>query len=183
VPRPCCGVARCGAIGHWRPQGVLGRWSASPIHDPSCEELWKMGSRHRGGCVRGFENLSGQQRGNLIVESRASLQPLRWSVRCTVCGSSWNEPHSTLVQSVPPACRNSACGRVAESSRSSANVGVIPTGVRSTDSDSARRFAQEQTRRTVIQDTATLDQMMASADPGAWAAHFEYERQKKERQK
>lgn len=136
-----------------------------------------MGSRHRGGCVRGFENLSGQQRGNLIVESRASLQPLRWSVRCTVCGSSWNEPHSTLVQSVAPACRNAACGRTVEPSRSSAGVGSIQTGVRSSDSDSARRFASEQQRRAVTMPTMT-DEAMMNADPMTLARFITEERKK-----
>jgi hypothetical protein len=127
--------------------------------------------------MSGYENLTGQQRGKLSIGDRASSAPLKWSVRCAICGSSWNEHHATLVQSANPLCRNAGCGRVSERAGTLARVDVIPTGVRSSDSASARRFASEQRPRQSVTRPLTTQEML-NADPATLARAIAHERKK-----
>ena len=57
--------------------------------------------------MSGIEDLHGQTTANgLRVELLVSRRPVVWLLRCTRCGSSWNEPHIT-VRHAP--CRNVNC--------------------------------------------------------------------------
>src|SRR5262249_21354206 len=58
----------------------------------------------------GFRDLAGEQFGALKVLQLAGRNPLKWMVQCNVCGSSWAEFHTALVNGAAR-CRKAGCGR------------------------------------------------------------------------
>jgi hypothetical protein len=61
----------------------------------------------------GFANIEGWKFGSVRVLSFAGRNPVRWSVRCERCASTWTENHVKLTQG-DYRCKNVACqlGRV-----------------------------------------------------------------------
>jgi hypothetical protein len=63
--------------------------------------------------VTTIENLSGRTYGNIQIGDISASMPRKYAVKCTKCGSSWNELHTTIQVRVStnldPECRNVAC--------------------------------------------------------------------------
>lgn len=91
----------------------------------------------------GFEDLSGQTTSSgLTVERLVSRRPVSWGVRCSHCNSNWTEPHASVRYAV---CRNQHCSQTATPARRSvAEVGDKTPLNRSSVSDEARRFRQDE---------------------------------------
>lgn len=99
---------------------------------------------------RGAQNLLGEVFGTLRVINLATAQPLRWEYECQQCGAKCTALHMRLVNGVET-CRNASCGKEPRkpAGTSLATVLSIPTGVRSRDSEEARRY--EPSSREVVQ--------------------------------
>jgi hypothetical protein len=126
-----------------------------------------------------FENLTGQTLGCLRVSQIARRVPnVAWQAQCIRCGSSGIYEHRLLV--LNPICKNVGCGRtVPPPSPSVGRTVTISTGVRASESASAREYAQEQQRR---QHAVTMQPMtaaaLASADPDTLARYIDHKRGK-----
>ncbi len=107
--------------------------------------------------ILGVEDLTGSVIGTLRVVKFARRVPeFAWDTVCTVCGAQQIHTHSRL-QNGAAVCRNSACGRTApRSSSSAAQVIQVPTAVRSADSASVREFEKEQKQRDLRQRAASI---------------------------
>jgi hypothetical protein len=70
-----------------------------------------------------FENITGQRFGFLKVAQRAGIAPLKWLVRCDLCGSTWAETHDRLRTN--PTCRNSSCAKRQELEQFQAQRGTV----------------------------------------------------------
>jgi hypothetical protein len=112
-----------------------------------------------------FEDLLGRRfptaTGYLTVLKRACLKPLKWTVICSRCESSWNEFHVALRESGDALrCKNSACGRTRIPSRSSGLVETreVPAPVRTRDSqDVAEYEAGLRAAEQMINERAKFD--------------------------
>jgi hypothetical protein len=116
----------------------------------------------------GVEDLTGQRFGNVIVRGMVSRHPLTWELSCILCGSSWNERHERVRYG---RCRNNSCGRTASENRATlASTGQAMPGVRSRDSESARRFQREQHAGPVIRWTEPT----VNADPDGMRHYLDW---------
>jgi hypothetical protein len=125
-----------------------------------------------------FENLAGQTLGSLRVTQIARRVPnVAWQAQCLRCGSSGVYTHQKLT--TDPACSNAGCGRIVpKPSPSIGRTVTIGTGVRATDSASAREYAQQQPGPAVTIQPITAA-TLASADPDTLARFIDHERGKR----
>lgn len=124
----------------------------------------------------GTEDLTGQHRGTLLVERAVSLRPLRWHVRCEVCGTSFQVDHMRLQNGAVNACPNNLCGKTPAVSRStSAQTGQRVEAIRSRDTESARDFHQQE--QHIVWGQPSTEGML-NADPDSLRRFLDYEENK-----
>lgn len=94
--------------------------------------------------MSGAHDWTGQSTpGGLQVDRIASRTPLKWFVSCPRCSSHWTEPHQSVSYAK---CRNVSCGVTGNPRSAQARPGA-QEAVRSRDSESARRFRNEEAER------------------------------------
>jgi hypothetical protein len=105
-----------------------------------------------------FENLTGQTLGSLrVLQIERRVPSVAWQARCITCGSSGTYTHQQLTTN--PVCKNAGCGRiVAKPSPSMGRTTTISTGIRASDSASAREY----------------NAAMTNADPATLARFIDY---------
>jgi len=117
----------------------------------------------------GFKDLTGENRGTLLIEGLASRHPVRWRVRCTneQCRLTTIVDHVRLQNGAVKDCPNAQCKCPTSVRRVVlAKTGIATPAVRSRDSDAAREFRREPSKPQV-RWTAMTDEMMRNADPDA----------------
>jgi hypothetical protein len=118
----------------------------------------------------GIENLEGQTFNGLTVERLVSRHPVRWCLRCSRCGTHWDESHERVRYVT---CRNSSCGKTSAPRSSLITTGVAVPAVRSRDSDAAREFRREPPKPQVRWAPLTAE-MLRNADPDGLRHHLDY---------
>jgi hypothetical protein len=115
----------------------------------------------------GLEDIQGQHRGTLLIESVASRRPLRWHVKCECCGLSTVIDHSRLQNGAVSGCPNIDCGKTIRPRTPGAMVqtGQAVTATRSRDSESLRQFQREEAARQNVRWADPDANTFASADP------------------
>jgi hypothetical protein len=108
--------------------------------------------------MNGVADLAGTTMGTLRVGDIVSRNPLRWSATCERCGSHATYDHQRLIAGAA-VCKFSGCGKRSHPvSSSNGSVMVIPRGVLSADSASAREYAREYVREDASEFADRVEQ-------------------------
>jgi hypothetical protein len=118
----------------------------------------------------GIENIQGQRRGTLLIETLVSRRPVRWRVRCGYegCGLTTVVDHMRLQNGFVLNCPNVANHGLSAQPRktgASATVGTVPTAVRSRDSQSIREFQRQRTTEPTYRWKEPSADTFKGADP------------------
>jgi hypothetical protein len=127
--------------------------------------------------MSGIENIQGQRRGTLLIETLVSRRPVRWRVRCESCGLSTVVDHTRLQNGAVASCPNGAnCGRTIQprTPGATASVGVVPTAVRSRDAGSARQFQREQSAQPLVRWAEPSADTFTGVDPSSIRGYMDY---------
>jgi hypothetical protein len=121
--------------------------------------------------MNSFENLTDQLFGTVrIVQILRRHPSVAWNAVCERCGSGFVVNHDRARLGECP--RGVACGRTLPTPSSMGRTQTIATGVRASDSASARQVEEQRRQQTVTVQPMTAA-ALASADPDTLARYID----------